>query len=164
MMAAAAKWGLKERGGFMPTSVRIPVQLRTLTGGQEVITGTGGSVLEIIEDIDRQYPGLKDRICESEGEGSAFRQHLPQRGGHSVPGESPDPGHRKGRTVDHSGHCRRIGFVHRTCCGFPLTAPVAAAAGGVSVATPSWPAARALPSHRGCSFRGPCPPAAERPP
>ena len=56
----------------MPTSVRIPVQLRTLTGGQEVITGTGGSVLEIIEDIDRQYPGLKDRICESEGKVRRF--------------------------------------------------------------------------------------------
>jgi molybdopterin synthase sulfur carrier subunit len=51
----------------MPTSVRIPVQLRTLTNGQEVITGTGRSVLEIIQDIDRQYPGLKDRICESDG-------------------------------------------------------------------------------------------------
>ena len=56
----------------MPTSVRIPVQLRTLTGGQEVITATGGSVLEIIDDIDRHYPGLKDRICESEGKVRRF--------------------------------------------------------------------------------------------
>ena len=50
----------------MPTSVRIPVLLRTLTGGQEVITATGESILQIIDDIDHQYPGLKDRICESE--------------------------------------------------------------------------------------------------
>ena len=50
----------------MPTSVRIPVLLRTLTGGQEVITATGESILQIIDDIDHQYRGLKDRICESE--------------------------------------------------------------------------------------------------
>lgn len=56
----------------MPISVRIPVQLRTLTHGQEVITGTGRSVLEIIEDIDQQYPGLKDRICESDGKVRRF--------------------------------------------------------------------------------------------
>ena len=56
----------------MPISVRIPVQLRTLTNGEEVVTGTGGSVSEIIEDLDKNYPGLKDKICETDGKVRRF--------------------------------------------------------------------------------------------
>lgn len=51
----------------MPIQVRIPVQLRSLTNGQEVVTASGGSVLEIIEDIEHHHPGVKDRICEANG-------------------------------------------------------------------------------------------------
>ena len=56
----------------MPISVRIPVQLRSLTDGQEVVTATGGSVLDLIEDIDKRYPGIKDRICEQNGQVRRF--------------------------------------------------------------------------------------------
>ena len=56
----------------MPIQVRIPVQLRTLTNGKEVVTASGKSVLEIIEDIESKYPGLKDRICESDGKVRRF--------------------------------------------------------------------------------------------
>ncbi len=51
----------------MPIQVRIPVQLRALTNGKEIVTATGKSVLELIEDIESKYPGVKDRICESDG-------------------------------------------------------------------------------------------------
>jgi molybdopterin synthase sulfur carrier subunit len=51
----------------MPNRVRVPVQLRALTNGEEVISASGNSVLEIIEDIERRYPGVKDRICEPDG-------------------------------------------------------------------------------------------------
>ena len=51
----------------MPIQVRIPVQLRSLTNGQEVVTANGKSVLEIIEDIEHNHPGVKDRICEANG-------------------------------------------------------------------------------------------------
>jgi len=51
----------------MPNQVRIPVQLRALTNGEEVVSVSGSSVLEIIEDIERKYPGVKDRICEADG-------------------------------------------------------------------------------------------------
>ena len=51
----------------MPNNVRIPVQLRALTNGEEVVSASGKSVLELIEDIDKKFPGIKDRICESDG-------------------------------------------------------------------------------------------------
>jgi sulfur-carrier protein len=51
----------------MPNQVRIPVQLRALTNGEEMVSASGNSVLEIIEDIEKRYPGVKDRICEADG-------------------------------------------------------------------------------------------------
>jgi molybdopterin converting factor small subunit len=56
----------------MPIQVRIPVQLRALTGGQEVVTASGTSVLQLIENIDKQFPGVKDRICEADGKVRRF--------------------------------------------------------------------------------------------
>ena len=56
----------------MPIQVRIPVQLRALTGGQEVVNASGTSVLQLIEDINQQFPGVKDRICEADGKVRRF--------------------------------------------------------------------------------------------
>ena len=56
----------------MPIQVRIPTQLRTLTNGKEIVPTTGKTVLEIIEDIDRKHPGIKERICESDGKVRRF--------------------------------------------------------------------------------------------
>ncbi len=56
----------------MPNQVRIPVQLRALTNGEEMVSATGSCVLEIIEDIEKRYPGIKDRICEADGKVRRF--------------------------------------------------------------------------------------------
>jgi sulfur-carrier protein len=56
----------------MTIRVRIPVQLRALTNGEEVVTASGRSVSEIIEDIESKYPGVKDRICETDGKVRRF--------------------------------------------------------------------------------------------
>ena len=51
----------------MPIQVRIPVQLRSLTHGAEMVTSNGASVQQLIEDMDRNFPGIKDRICDTDG-------------------------------------------------------------------------------------------------
>ena len=51
----------------MSIQVRRPVQLRSLTSGQEVVTASGTSVQDIINDIEKQHPGVRDRICEADG-------------------------------------------------------------------------------------------------
>jgi sulfur-carrier protein len=56
----------------MTIQVRIPVQLRALTKGEEVVAASGRSVSEIIEDIESKYPGVKDRICETDGKVRRF--------------------------------------------------------------------------------------------
>ena len=51
----------------MPTNIRIPTPLRKLTGEQEVVQAEGATVGEILQSLDGTYPGLKDRICDEEG-------------------------------------------------------------------------------------------------
>ncbi len=47
--------------------VWIPSLLRDLTGGQETVTVAGSTVRQVIEALDRTYPGIKDRLCDANG-------------------------------------------------------------------------------------------------
>lgn len=51
----------------METPVRIPTPLRTLTGGSDEVTAAGATVAEVIEDLERKYPGLRDRLLDEKG-------------------------------------------------------------------------------------------------
>lgn len=51
----------------MATNVRIPTPLRKLTNEQEVVEASGANVGEIIDDLETTFPGLKERICDEEG-------------------------------------------------------------------------------------------------
>ena len=53
-------------------TVRIPTPLRPMTGGKGEVEGAGGSVSELIEHLNRAHPGLKDRICDEQGEVRRF--------------------------------------------------------------------------------------------
>lgn len=48
-------------------AVWIPPLMRDLTGGQETVTVAGATVRQIIEALDRLYPGMKDRLCDHQG-------------------------------------------------------------------------------------------------
>ena len=52
----------------MSITVRIPTPLRNLTGGQGEIQATGNSVSQLIDDVDKNHPGLKDRIYDEKGQ------------------------------------------------------------------------------------------------
>jgi len=53
----------------LSVTVRIPAPLRKVTGEREVVTADdGGSLLEMISRLDKEYPGLKERICDESGE------------------------------------------------------------------------------------------------
>ncbi len=51
----------------MSVVVRIPAPLRTLTGGQEELPAEGASVGELIDDLERRHPGLRDRLLDARG-------------------------------------------------------------------------------------------------
>ena len=51
----------------METIVRIPTPLRTLTGGADEVPANGGTVGEVIEDLEKRHPGLRDRLLDEKG-------------------------------------------------------------------------------------------------
>lgn len=48
-------------------TVRIPTPLRKLTGGNEEVSAAGATIGEVIESLESDYPGLKARICDDDG-------------------------------------------------------------------------------------------------
>lgn len=46
--------------------IGIPSLLRDLTQGQRTVSVEGDTVRQVIENLDRAYPGLKDRLCEGD--------------------------------------------------------------------------------------------------
>ena len=53
-------------------TVRIPTPLRRLTGGQAKVQVGGGSIVELVQSLDKNYPGLKDRLVDETGEIKRF--------------------------------------------------------------------------------------------
>lgn len=47
--------------------VRIPTPLRKLTEGKEEVPAKGGTVKEVLNNLDLYYEGLKERICDESG-------------------------------------------------------------------------------------------------
>jgi MoaD family protein len=51
----------------MAVKVRIPSQLRTLTGGDSEVAISGATVGEVLKELDSAYPGLQDRLFDDAG-------------------------------------------------------------------------------------------------
>jgi len=51
----------------MSVKVRIPTPLRKITKDNDEVTAEGATVAEVIADLDKNYPGIKERICEADG-------------------------------------------------------------------------------------------------
>ena len=51
----------------MAITVRIPTPLQRLTNGQGEVSCEGKTVTELLNDLERCYPGVKERICEQDG-------------------------------------------------------------------------------------------------
>jgi molybdopterin synthase sulfur carrier subunit len=51
----------------METIVRIPTPLRALTAGADEVPATGATVGDVIEDLERRHPGIRDRLLDEKG-------------------------------------------------------------------------------------------------
>ena len=51
----------------MAIEVRIPTILRTHTGGNKTVEGNGATLGALVDDIDAQHPGIKNRLVTDEG-------------------------------------------------------------------------------------------------
>lgn len=48
----------------MAVKVRIPTPLQRLTQGKEEVDGAPGTIIALIADLDKRFPGLAERISE----------------------------------------------------------------------------------------------------
>ena len=53
-------------------TVRIPTPLRKLTNGLEEVQAGGATIAAVITQLESQYPGIKERICDDQGKVRRF--------------------------------------------------------------------------------------------
>lgn len=53
--------------------VRIPTPLRSYTGNRKEVTAEGATVADVLNDLDRQFPGIAFRVVDERGQ---LRQHM----------------------------------------------------------------------------------------
>ena len=51
----------------MAVKVRIPTPLMKLTDNKAEVSAEGGSISEVINNLEDQFNGIKERICEENG-------------------------------------------------------------------------------------------------
>jgi len=48
--------------------VRIPTILRTYTGGEKAVDASGATLGALVDDLEANHPGIKERLVEDGGE------------------------------------------------------------------------------------------------
>jgi len=56
----------------MAIDVRIPTILRTYTDGEKAVSGEGATLAQLIDDLEANHPGLKERLLD----GSELRRFV----------------------------------------------------------------------------------------
>ena len=51
----------------MAVTVRIPTPLQRLTNGQGEVACEGATISELLGDLEKRHPGIKERICDEQG-------------------------------------------------------------------------------------------------
>ena len=51
----------------MAVTIRIPTPLRTLTGGEDQVNADGTTVGQVIENLEKRHPGIRDRLLDDKG-------------------------------------------------------------------------------------------------
>jgi molybdopterin synthase sulfur carrier subunit len=56
----------------MSVQVRVPTPLRRFTGGAEEVIANGTTVAALVDDLESNHPGMKERICDEGGKVRRF--------------------------------------------------------------------------------------------
>jgi molybdopterin synthase sulfur carrier subunit len=51
----------------MAIEVRIPTILRSYTGGEKAVQGSGDTLSDLLDDLDSRHGGLRDRLVTDQG-------------------------------------------------------------------------------------------------
>ena len=52
----------------MSVSVRIPTILRSYTGGESEVTAEGATLIEVLDNLEANHPGIRARVLDDAGE------------------------------------------------------------------------------------------------
>jgi sulfur-carrier protein len=52
---------------MMPVEIKLPTILRPHAGGDAVVAGRGGTIREVLEELDGRFPGFKARVVTDDG-------------------------------------------------------------------------------------------------
>ena len=52
----------------MGVKVKIPTPLRKLTQNNAEVDAAGGTIRELVDDLEKQFPGFKERMCDDNGD------------------------------------------------------------------------------------------------
>ena len=52
----------------MSITVRVPTPLRRITNGQDKVAVEGSTLDEVISSLDALFPGIRERICDDQGD------------------------------------------------------------------------------------------------
>ena len=56
----------------MSVRVRVPTPLRKFTQGVDEVNAQGVNIKALVDDLDKNYPGIKERICDETGKVRRF--------------------------------------------------------------------------------------------
>ena len=62
-----------EKESPMAVEVRIPTILRTYTADQKAVTAEGATLAAVIDDLEANHPGIRERLLEASGEQGAAK-------------------------------------------------------------------------------------------
>ena len=56
----------------MSITVRVPTPIQKLTQNQAEVKANGANIKELIDDLEKNFPGIKVRICDEVGKVRRF--------------------------------------------------------------------------------------------
>ena len=56
----------------MSVRVRVPTPLRKYTQGADEVNAQGNNIKSLVDDLEKNYPGIKERICDDTGKVRRF--------------------------------------------------------------------------------------------
>ena len=56
----------------MTVKIRIPAPMQKLTQGKASVEAKGTTISEVIDDLEKRFPGIKDRLCDGTGKVKRF--------------------------------------------------------------------------------------------
>ncbi|MFW9258077.1 molybdopterin synthase sulfur carrier subunit [Nostoc sp. KVJ20] len=51
----------------MAVKVLVPTTLQSFTNNQATLESSGSTIAELLESLEKSFPGIKSRLCDEEG-------------------------------------------------------------------------------------------------